>query len=258
VGSCVGVRGSRVQAVIAELQGEKIDIIQWSADAATFLVNALAPAEVTKVVIDEENGRIEAVVPDDQLSLAIGRRGQNVRLASQLVGWQIDVMTENDESTRRTEDFNRVSSVFIEALNIEEIIAHLLVSEGFSSVEEIAFVDPQELAEVEGFDEGVVAELQARANEYLQLQKERVEEAFKEYGVHDDLVKFDELKPEVIVSLAKKGIKTLDDFAGLSRDEFVEIVLDSGLNNHQIDALIMKAREACFKSSEGVVGKEEV
>lgn len=249
VGSCVGVRGSRVQAVISELQGEKIDIIQWSADHATFLVNALAPAEVSKVVIDEENGRIEAVVPDDQLSLAIGRRGQNVRLASQLVGWQIDVMTENDESTRRTEDFNRVSGLFIEALNIEEIIAHLLVSEGFASVEEIAYVDPQELAEVEGFDEAVVAELQARANEYLQLQKEHVDEAFKKYGVAQDLIQFEELKPEVVVSLAKKGIKTLDDFAGLARDEFIEIVPDSGFNNHQIDALIMKAREACFKSS---------
>ena len=248
VGSCVGVRGSRVQAVIAELQGEKIDIIQWSAEPAVFLVNALAPAEVTKVVIDEENSRIEAIVPDDQLSLAIGRRGQNVRLASQLVGWQIDVMTENDESTRRTEDFNRVSQLFIEALNIEEIIAHLLVSEGFASVEEIAYVDPQELGEVEGFDESVVAELQGRANEYLQLQKERVDEAFKAYGVSADLAGFSELNSEIIVNLAKNGVKSLDDFAGLSRDEFLEMVPNSGLNSQQMDTLIMKAREQCFPS----------
>ncbi len=250
IGSCVGMRGARVQAVISELQGEKIDIIQWSQDAATFLVNALAPAEVSKVVIDEEKGRIEAVVPDDQLSLAIGRRGQNVRLASQLVGWQIDVMTEENESNRRTEDFNRVSNLFIEALDIEEIIAHLLVSEGFTSIEEIAYVDPSELISVEGFDEAIVAELQKRAGDYLNGQQEKIDNAYKECGVKDDLANFEALSSDLIVKLAKKGIVSLDDFAGLSHDDFTDIVPDSGMKDSEINAIIMKARAACFNSDD--------
>ena len=247
VGSCVGVRGARVQAVIAELQGEKIDIIQWSADNATFLVNALAPAEVAKVVIDEDNNRIEAVVPEDQLSLAIGRRGQNVRLASELVGWSIDVMTEDDEATRRTEEFNRLSELFVNALNIEEIIAHLLVTEGFASIEDVAYVDPAELAEIEGFDDDVAAELQGRANEFIDQKKADNSAAFKKLDIDDSLSSFEGLSSDVIVKLAENEIKTLDDFADLSRDEFVEIVPDSGLSDAKIDKLIMDARSHWFE-----------
>lgn len=258
VGSCVGMRGARVQAVIAELQGEKIDIIQWSAEPATFLVNALAPAEVTKVVIDEENNRIEVVVPDDQLSLAIGRRGQNVRLASELVGWRIDVLSEDEESGRRTEEFNRLSSLFVEALNIEEIIAHLLVSEGFGSIEEIAYVETEELAAVEGFDENIANELKDRAAEYIEHQKTEVTEKLKTLKIKKDLKEFDALSDVVKVRLAEKNIKSLDDFADLARDEFIEIVPDSGLTNAQIDSVIMKARAHWFEgeeaSKEGAVG----
>src|ERR1700750_674318 len=180
VGACVGMRGSRVQAVVAELQGEKIDIIQWSQNPATFIVNALAPAEVAKVVLDEEAHRIEVVVPDDQLSLAIGRRGQNVRLASQLTGWDIDIMTEAEESERRTEEFRTRSQMFIDALDIDDVIAHLLVTEGFTSVEEVAFVPLEELAGIEGFDEDVANELQQRARTFLDEQNVKLEARRKE------------------------------------------------------------------------------
>src|SRR5213082_1943899 len=173
VGACVGMRGSRVQAVVGELQGEKIDIIPWSQDPATFVVNGLAPAEVSKVVMDEEQRRIEVVVPDDQLSLAIGRRGQNVRLASQLTGWDIDILTEAEESERRTEEFRTRSQLFIDALDIDEVIAHLLVTEGFGSLEEVAFVPVEELSEIEGFDIDVATELRERARAFLQAQDER-------------------------------------------------------------------------------------
>jgi N utilization substance protein A len=244
VGSCVGVRGARVQAVIAELQGEKIDIIQWSQDPATFLVNALAPAEVSKVVIDEDRNRIEAVVPDDQLSLAIGRRGQNVRLASELVGWSIDIMTEDDEATRRTEEFNRLSGIFVEALNIEDIIAHLLVTEGFMSIEEIAFVALDELASIEGFDEAIAGELQGRAKEYLEQKKNSNQEVLNKLKVSKELRALEGLNGDILVNLAEKGVRSLDDFADLSRDEFVEIIPKSGLNDGEIDAIIMNARVA--------------
>ena len=250
VGACVGVRGARVQAVISELQGEKIDIIQWSAEPATYLVNALAPAEVSKVVIDEDGSRIEVVVPDDQLSLAIGRRGQNVRLASELVGWRIDVMTEDDESTRRSEEFTKLSTLFTEALNIEEIIAHLLVSEGFGSIEEIAYVEQSELMSVEGFDEAIAAELQSRAVEYLEQSKKDISDNFKKLGVADDFKDFEGLDDKIKVALAEKGVKSLDDFADLARDEFVEMVPESGLKDAEIDSLIMKAREHWFDEEE--------
>ncbi len=250
VGSCVGVRGARVQAVIAELQGEKIDIIQWSADSATFLVNALAPAEVSKVVIDEEKEKIEAVVPEDQLSLAIGRRGQNVRLASDLVGWKIDIMTEDDEATRRTEEFHKVSGLFVEALNVEEIIAQLLVAEDFSSVEELAFAEIDELAAIEGFDEDVAKELQQRAKEYLEQKQEDVETALKKLKIKKDLLDFEGLSREILVALGENNIKSLDDFADLARDEFIELVPKSGLKNPEIDELIMQARAHWFKDEE--------
>src|SRR3981081_1777224 len=187
VGACVGMRGSRVQAVVGELQGEKIDIIPWSQDPATFVVNGLAPAEVSKVVMDEEQRRIEVVVPDDQLSLAIGRRGQNVRLASQLTGWDIDILTEAEESERRTEEFRTRSQLFIEALDIDDVIAHLLVTEGFTSVEEIAFVPLQDLAGIEGFDEDVAGELQERAKVFIERKNQELEARRLELGVTEEL-----------------------------------------------------------------------
>src|SRR6476660_4533462 len=203
VGACVGMRGSRVQAVVNELQGEKIDIIPWSPDPATFVVNALAPAEVAKVVMDEEQRRIEVVVPDDQLSLAIGRRGQNVRLASQLTGWDIDILTEAEESERRTEEFRTRSKLFIDALDIDDVIAHLLVTEGFTSVEEIAFVAVDDLADIEGFDADVAAELQERARVSLERRDREYEERRRELEVSDELVEFEQLTPGMLVALGE-------------------------------------------------------
>src|SRR5580693_1168265 len=205
VGACVGMRGSRVQAVVAELQGEKIDIIPWSQDPATFVVNALAPAEVTKVVMDEEQRRIEVVVPDDQLSLAIGRRGQNVRLASQLTGWDIDILTEAEESERRTEEFRSRSQLFIDALDIDDVIAHLLVTEGFSSLEEVAYVAVEDLAEIEGFDVDVATELQERARSALERRDQEYEERYRALGVADDLATLEGLTPGMLVTLGEKG-----------------------------------------------------
>jgi N utilization substance protein A len=245
--SCVGVRGSRVQAVVNELQGEKIDIVQYAEDPATFIVNALSSAEVSKVVIDEDSGRIEVVVPDDQLSLAIGRRGQNVRLAAQLTGWSIDILTEEVESERRTQEFNRLSELFIEALNVEEVIAHLLVTEGFSSVEEVAYVPVEDLANIEGFDEAVAEELKNRASEYLANKDAEIAKKFKELGVEEALAKHEGLTSDIVLKLAENGIKTMDDFAGLATDEFFEIVQKSGLSRDTVEAMIMKAREAWFE-----------
>src|SRR4030088_79284 len=207
VGACVGMRGSRVQAVVGELQGEKIDIIPWSQDPATFVVNGLAPAEVSKVVMDEEQRRIEVVVPDDQLSLAIGRRGQNVRLASQLTGWDIDILTEAEESERRTEEFRTRSQLFIDALDIDEVIAHLLVTEGFGSLEEVAFVPVEDLAEIEGFDVDVAAELQERARSALERRDREYESRFRELGVADDLSAIEGLTPGMLVTLGENEIK---------------------------------------------------
>ena len=188
VGACVGMRGSRVQAVVAELQGEKIDIIQWSADEATFIVNGLAPAEVTKVVMDEEDGRVEVVVPDEQLSLAIGRRGQNVRLASQLTGWQIDIMTESQESERRQREFTERTALFQEALDVDEVIAQLLVTEGFATVEDVAYVAPHEIADIEGFGEETAEELQARARDFLDRENAALDAKRTELGVEDGVL----------------------------------------------------------------------
>src|SRR6266567_1854338 len=224
VGACVGMRGSRVQAVVGELQGEKIDIIPWSSDPATFVVNALAPAEVTKVVMDEEQRRIEVVVPDDQLSLAIGRRGQNVRLASQLTGWDIDILTEAEESERRTEEFRSRSQMFIEALDIDDVIAHLLVTEGFTSVEEIDFVPLADLAGIEGFDEDVAGELQERAKVFIERKNQELEARRLELGVTEELAAVAGMTPAMLVALGDKGIKTLDDLADLASDELIEIV----------------------------------
>ncbi|MGB0505085.1 MAG: transcription termination factor NusA [Pikeienuella sp.] len=212
VGACVGMRGSRVQAVVSELNGEKIDIIPWTDDGPTFLVNALQPAEVAKVVMDEEAGRVEVVVPDDQLSLAIGRRGQNVRLASQLTGWDIDIMTEADESERRQAEFATRTAMFTSGLNVDEMVAQLLVSEGFTTLEEVAFVELDELTTIEGFDEGTAEELQARARESLEELNTKALAEARELGVQDDLVEFEGLSPQMILALAKDGVLDLAEF----------------------------------------------
>jgi transcription termination/antitermination protein NusA len=247
VGACVGMRGSRVQAVVAELQGEKIDIIPWSQDPATFVVNALAPAEVAKVVMDEEQRRIEVVVPDDQLSLAIGRRGQNVRLASQLTGWDIDILTEAEESERRQEEFRTRSKMFIDALDVDDVIAHLLVTEGFTSVEEVAFVALNELAGIEGFDEDVANELQQRARSFLDEQNAKLEARRKELGVSDDIAAIEGVTPALLVAIGEKGVKTLDDLGDLAGDELVEMAgAAAKLEPEQANAIIMAARAHWF------------
>jgi transcription termination/antitermination protein NusA len=248
VGACVGMRGSRVQAVVAELQGEKIDIIPWSQDPATFVVNALAPAEVAKVVMDEEQRRIEVVVPDDQLSLAIGRRGQNVRLASQLTGWDIDILTEAEESERRQEEFRTRSKLFIEALDVDDVIAHLLVTEGFTSVEDIAYVPTSELAGIEGFEEEVAKELQQRALNFIKQRDEKHETRRRELGVTDEVAQVEGMSPALLVAVGEKGIKTLDDLADLAGDELVEIAQGAGikLDADDANAIIMKARAHWF------------
>ena len=213
VGACVGMRGSRVQAVVNELQGEKIDIIPWNEDAPTFLVNALQPAEVSKVVLDEDSKRIEVVVPDDQLSLAIGRRGQNVRLASQLTEFDIDILTEAEESERRQAEFSERSKLFMDTLNVDEMVAQLLVSEGFSTLEEVAYVEKSEIENIEGFDESTSEELQARAQECIEENNTRALKTARELGTDESLIEFDGLNPEMVKALAEEGIKNLDEFA---------------------------------------------
>ncbi len=258
VGACVGMRGSRVQAVVAELQGEKIDIISWSQDPATFIVNALAPAEVTKVVLDEEANRIEVVVPDDQLSLAIGRRGQNVRLASQLTGWDIDILTEAEESERRTQEFAARLQLFLEALDVDEVIAQLLVTEGFSTIEEVAFVPIEELSTIEGFDDEVAEELRIRARAYLEEREAEMTERRKAAGVTDELAAVEGLTPEMLVVLGEAGVKTLDDLADLAADELVGIegdeekgiLEDFGVTMAWANEVIMAARAHWFDDDE--------
>jgi transcription termination/antitermination protein NusA len=221
VGACVGMRGSRVQAVVGELQGEKIDIIPWSPDAASFIVNALQPAEVAKVVLDEDAERIEVVVPDDQLSLAIGRRGQNVRLASQLTGWDIDIMTEQEESERRQAEFLENTNTFMEALNVDEMVAQLLASEGFTAVEEVAYVDQDEIAAIEGFDADTAEELQARASEFLERREAELDAERKTLGVADDLRQVEGITTAMMVALGKQEIRNLEEFAGCASDDLV-------------------------------------
>ena len=246
VGACVGMRGSRVQAVVNELQGEKIDIIQWNPDPATFIVNALAPAEVTKVVLDEEQRRIEVVVPDDQLSLAIGRRGQNVRLASNLTSWEIDIVTERQESERRVEEFRSSSQTFIDHLNVDDVIAHLLVTEGFSDVESVAFMPMEELAEIEGFDEALAGELRQRAQTYLVDRDAQLTEERRELGVSDEIVAIEGVSAGMAVLLGKADIKSLNDLADLASDELREIVGENGLSLDEANIIIMAAREHWF------------
>jgi len=258
VGACVGMRGSRVQAVVAELQGEKIDIIPWSPDEAAFLVNALAPAEVSKVVMDEEDERVEVVVPDEQLSLAIGRRGQNVRLASQLTGWQIDIMTESQESERRQREFAERTQLFQEALDVDEVIAQLLVTEGFATVEDVAYVDASEIAAIEGFGEDTAEELQARARDFLEKEAAEYDEKRRELGVEDGLLEIEGVTLPMSVALGEGEVKSVEDLAGLVPDDLRgwfeskdgERVREPGvlesfaLTPEAAEALIMRARVA--------------
>jgi N utilization substance protein A len=246
VGACVGMRGARVQAVVGELQGEKIDIIPWSQDPATFVVNALAPAEVAKVVLDEDAHRIDVVVPDDQLSLAIGRRGQNVRLASMLTGWNIDILTEREESDRRQEEFRSRSQLFIDALDVEDVVAHLLVTEGFAKVEDVAMVPIEELSAIEGFDEGVAEELQVRAKTYLEEQEARFTAKRKELGVTDEVAAIPGMNSAMLAKLGEAGVKTLDDLGDLATDELLEILKGMPFTEEQANAAIMAARQHWF------------
>jgi N utilization substance protein A len=244
------MRGSRVQAVVGELQGEKIDIIQWSPDSASFIVNALAPAEVAKVVLDEDANRIEVVVPDEQLSLAIGRRGQNVRLASQLSGWDIDILTEAEESERRTEEFKTRSQMFVDTLDVDDVIAHLLVTEGFSSVEEVAFVPVDDLFNIEGFDQEISEELRERARAYLAKKDEKLSQRRKELKVSDDLAEVEGVSPEMLVALGENGIKTRDDLADLATDELLELAPAGTLKESAANDIIMAARAHWFEDED--------
>ena len=258
VGACVGMRGSRVQAVVNELAGEKIDIIPFNPDPATFIVNALQPAEVTKVVLDEENQRIEVVVPDDQLSLAIGRRGQNVRLASQLTGWSIDILTEVEESERRQKEFATRTALFIEGLDVDEVIAQLLATEGFGDMEDIAYVDLDEIAVIEGFDDATAAEIQTRAREWLDRQAAEQDARRTELGVDDDLLEIEGITLPIAVRLGENDVKSVEDLAGLTPDDLRgwyetrdgERVREPGLldgmevDAAEAEALIMRARVA--------------
>jgi N utilization substance protein A len=272
VGACVGMRGSRVQAVVNELQGEKIDIIPWSQDPATFIVNALQPAEVAKVVLDEEAERIEVVVPDEQLSLAIGRRGQNVRLASQLTGWDIDILTEQEESERRQKEFHDRTQLFVTALDVDEMVGQLLASEGFASVEDVAYIEQEEISDIEGFDEETAAELQARAREYLARIEAEQDEERKALGVEDGLKEIPGLTTAMLVALGKDDVKTVEDFAGAVPDELVgwverkdgEVTRHAGaldgfeLSRTDAEAMIMAARvKAGWITEEDLQPEEE-
>ena len=276
VGACVGMRGSRVQAVVGELQGEKIDIIPWSEDEATFIVNALQPAEVVKVVLDEDSERIEVVVPDEQLSLAIGRRGQNVRLASQLTGWDIDILTEAEESERRQKEFTERSELFMEALDVDEVVGQLLASEGFRSIDEIAYVEVDEVANIEGFDEETAQEIQMRAREYLERIEQENDARRQELGVSEELREIAGITTAMLVALGENDVKTLEDFAGCATDDLVgytegrgpEAVRHAGfldgfdVSRADAEAMIMDARiragwiEAPTEETEAVEGEE--
>jgi N utilization substance protein A len=247
VGSCVGARGSRVQAVISELQGEKIDIIPWSNDPATLAVHALAPASVAKVIIDEDQGKIELVIPDEQLNIAIGRRGQNIKLASELVGWNLDVVAESDESKRRFDEFSQVTKILMEALDVEEILAQLLASEGYTNIRLLAESDYNDIAGIEGLDMDIAQELVERAKIYLStMPKDSGATGRKAKSKLDKLMQVEGMTEELALSLKRSSIATVIDLADLSRDEFIELVTDSGLSTEEIDRLIMNARALAF------------
>ena len=267
VGACVGMRGSRVQAVVNELQGEKIDILSWTDNIADFVVKALQPAEVMKVVLYDEDERLEVVVPEDQLSLAIGRRGQNVRLASELSGWEIDILTEDQESERRQREFQERTDLFIKALDVDELLAQLLVTEGFSEVEEVAMVEIGEITNISGFDDDTAQEIQARANDYLEKENLILEEKRKELGVKDDILDIEELNMKMIIKLGENDVKSLEDFAYCATDDLIgwneyidgeknheEGILEAfDLGEDYANELIMKARKMI-----GIVVEEEL
>src|SRR5436190_13026664 len=257
VGACVGMRGVRAQAVVQELQGERIDIIPWNGEAATFIVNALAPAEVTKVVLDEDTHRVEVVVPDDQLSLAIGRRGQNVRLASQLTSWQIDILTEAEESERRQKEFAQRTQLFMESLDVDETVAQLLASEGFATIEDVAYVELNELAQIEAFDEETAQELQSRAQEFIEARNKELDDKRQALGVTDDVLDVDGVTAAIAVALGEHEVKTLEDLAGCATDDLIGY-FDTGKDKERVrvpgaldgfnltsddaNAIVMKAR----------------
>ncbi|MDR1333626.1 MAG: transcription termination factor NusA [Holosporaceae bacterium] len=245
IGACVGVRGSRVQAVIQELQGEKIDIVLWSSDPATFAVNALAPAEVSKVVMDEENRKFEVLTPDNQLSLAIGRRGQNVRLASQLIGWGVTVVSESEATERKNREYHANSKRFMDALDCDEVIAHLLVAEGFTTVEELGGVSAEELASIEGFDKDLAGELISRAVVYLEKREKENLSRVKEKKIDEKIIELGVFSNEDLLLLAEHGIKKLDNLADLSADELMELLRN--LDENTASDIIMKSREHWFK-----------
>lgn len=263
VGACVGMRGSRVQAVVNELAGEKIDIIQWSPDPATLIISALAPADVSKVVLDEDRKRIDVVVAEDQLSLAIGRRGQNVRLASQLSGWQVDIMTEAAESEKRQAEYKIRTELFVDQLDVDETLALLLVAEGFRNMEEVAYVAPEEFSAIEGFDTDLVAELQNRARESLERQSAKSEKTRIKLGVSDEIAAIEGLTTAMMVTLGEADIKTLDDLGDLSADELTSkedgILKEAGLSDTQANDIIMAARAHWFddEETEDVVEEEQ-
>ena len=248
VGACVGMRGSRVQAVVNELQGEKIEIIPWSEDPVTFVINSLAPAVPSKVIMDEEAGRMEVIVPDDQLSLAIGRRGQNVRLASDLTKWYIDVTSESDESDKRQEEINERTKIFIEALDVDDVIAHLIVAEGYSSIDEIANTSIDELNNIEGFEEELSAELKERAQKYVKVENENIEKKLKSSGIDTKLYEFSHLSKFDILTLVQNDIKTLDDLADLDSEELFTLLGKKVFNNeNEAGEVIMEARKHWFE-----------
>jgi transcription termination/antitermination protein NusA len=273
VGACVGMRGSRVQAVVGELQGEKIDIIPWSHDPASFIVNALQPAEVAKVVLDEDAERIEVVVPDDQLSLAIGRRGQNVRLASQLTGWDIDILTEQEESERRQKEFAERSNLFMTALNVDEMVGQVLASEGFTNVEEVAYVDSNDIASIDGFDEDTASEIQSRARDYLQKVEAEHDAKRKELGVEDELREIPGLTTAMMVTLGEDGVKSVEDFAGYAVDDltgwkerkdgetkvYPGVLADFGVSRADAEQMVLAARlKAGWIKEEDLAEPEQV
>lgn len=247
-GACIGMRGVRVQAVVQELQGEKIDVVQWSSDPATFIVNALAPNEVLKIVIDEESRNVEIVLSEEQLSMAIGRRGQNIKLVSQLTGWHIDMMTSAQESEHRISETKERVDLFMQALDVDEMMAHLLVQEGFSKVEDIAYISMSELAGIEGFDEALAEELQNRAKAYLIVRQDNLEKEITALNIKDDLRHFNGLSLDQLVRLGEKGIKTLDDLADLAGDELAELLGPASVSLEEANNIIMKAREHWFEN----------
>ena len=261
VGACVGMRGSRVQSVVNELSGEKIDIVHWSEDVASLVVSALAPAEIQKVIIDDQNRKIEVILTEENLSKAIGRRGQNVRLASKLIDFEIDILTEKEESDKRQLEFKEKTEIFVKSLEVDETLGQLLVAEGYSSVKEISQASQDEIIKIEGIDENTVNELKERAAESLVKEKENIEKKLKDLGVNDDLINHKGLTPGMLLTLGEKKIKTLKDFADLSTDELIggydekkgirykiEGYLEEfALTNNEADNLIINARNIVFK-----------